>query len=178
MDEELIQIFDTNPMEIHSVNGPQFIPAQRYNPASKKPEPASMIGKVFGRWTVIGESVRTQSGERKWLCRCECGTQRYVLERSLRSGGSLSCGCLRKERSQKANSPDLTGQKFGELTAIRRVDSAERKGGARWLCQCACGAEYEVLGTLLVTGRRTHCPGKSHEKNYAYAVSLGKSLIC
>lgn len=43
VDEEMIRIFDTNPMEIHSVNGPQFIPAQRYNPAPKEPEMDSRI---------------------------------------------------------------------------------------------------------------------------------------
>ena len=51
-----------------------------------------ITGQVFGKWTVLGDPIKTEKGERKWLCRCSCGTKRYVLERSLLSGGSLSCG--------------------------------------------------------------------------------------
>lgn len=42
------------------------------------------------RWTIIGDYIITERGERKWLCRCHCGTERYVLERSLLYGGSKS----------------------------------------------------------------------------------------
>lgn len=129
-------------------------------------------GIKIGRWTVLEECPR-EGKERKWLCRCDCGTERTVLDRNLRCGGSLSCGCLRKERAEEKNSQDLTGRQFGELTVIRRVENA--KGGAsRWLCQCSCGAEYTVNGSLLLTGRRTRCPGQAHEKKYAYADITGK----
>ena len=62
-------------------------------------------GDRIGRWTVLGEYELTGRNERKWLCRCDCGTERYVLERSLLYGGSESCGCLRKERALEINSP-------------------------------------------------------------------------
>ena len=130
-------------------------------------------GDKIGRWTVLGTCIYSAKRERKWLCRCECGTERHVLERSLLYGGSVSCGCLRKERAEQANSPDLTGRRFGELTVIKKVESTKH-GAARWLCQCACGAEYTVQGSLLVTGRRTHCSGKEHQKNYAYADITGQ----
>ncbi len=42
------------------------------------------------------------------------------------------------------------------------------------LCQCECGATCEYPGTLLVTGRRTRCNGKVHEKNYAYIDITGQ----
>jgi len=32
---------------------------------------------------------------------------------------------------------DLTGQKFGKLTAIERLPS--RNGKTYWLCKCECG---------------------------------------
>ena len=131
------------------------------------------IGDRFGRWTVAGEAVLTERKERKWLCRCDCGTERYVLERSLLYGGSVSCGCLRKERASETNSPDLTGQRFGQLTVIRRVENTKH-AAAQWLCKCDCGADYVVQGSLLVTGRRTRCSGKVHEKNYAYSDVTGR----
>lgn len=66
-------------------------------------------GQRFGRWTLLDKVVTTAQGEKKHLCRCDCGTERYVLERSLKSGGSLSCGCLRRERAQQATAYDLLG---------------------------------------------------------------------
>lgn len=32
-----------------------------------------------------------------WLCRCDCGAERIVLGRDLRTGKSRSCGCLHHE---------------------------------------------------------------------------------
>lgn len=89
------------------------------------------IGQVYTRWTIIGDSVVTSSNQRKWPCRCQCGTQRYVLERSLRSGGSTSCGCLRKERSRQARSPELTGKRFGSLTVLRKAETDGRRSRSR-----------------------------------------------
>ncbi len=130
-------------------------------------------GDRIGRWTVLGEYELTGRNERKWLCRCDCGTERYVLERSLLYGGSESCGCLRKERALEINSPDLTGQQFGELKVIQKVENTKHNS-TQWLCKCSCGADYVVQGSLLVTGRRTRCPSKVHEKNYAYVDITGQ----
>lgn len=134
----------------------------------------SMKGQRFGRWTVLGQMEFSKTGERKWLCRCDCGTERFVLERSLLYGGSQSCGCLRKERAKEAVSADLTGKAFGELTVLGPAP-AQKAGGVRWLCRCACGTEYTVLGTLLLSGRRTRCP--NHRKNYAVKDIAGQRFF-
>ena len=127
------------------------------------------VGDTFGRWSVLKEITETER-EKKWLCRCECGTEREVLERSLIYGGSKSCGCG-KNLNRKIR--DLTGQKFGELTVISRIEE-KRKGGVWWLCKCDCGEDYEVLGTLLINGRRTRCSGDKHEKNYVHSDISGR----
>lgn len=134
----------------------------------------SMKGQRFGRWTVLGQMEFSKTGERKWLCRCDCGTERFVLERSLLYGGSQSCGCLRKERAKEAVSADLTGKAFGELTVLGPAP-AQKAGGVRWLCRCICGTEYTVLGTLLLSGRRTRCP--NHRKNYAVKDIAGQRFF-
>lgn len=56
-------------------------------------------GKRFGRLTVIG-----YAGDEKWLCRCECGTEKLVDGDPMRRGVVLSCGCLRLERAVAAAS--------------------------------------------------------------------------
>lgn len=130
-------------------------------------------GQKIGRWTVLDDSILSSRGEKKWLCRCDCGTERYVLERSLLYGGSVSCGCFRKERASEANSPDLTGKQFGELTVIQKVENTKH-GSSQWLCKCSCGEDYVVLGSHLVTGRRTRCSSKVHEKNYVFSDISGQ----
>lgn len=51
---------------------------------------------------------------------------------------------------------DLTGMKFGRLTAI--MLSQERKNGhAAWLCRCDCGATTLVAACSLIHGRTKSC---------------------
>lgn len=131
-------------------------------------------GHTFGRWAVLDDSILTAKGEKKWLCRCDCGTERYVLERSLVSGGSLSCGCLRRDNAAAVNTRELAGQVFGQLTVLGRAERQDRNGGVWWRCRCACGQEYEVPATLLLTGKRTHCAAKVHGGNYTYTDITGR----
>lgn len=132
-----------------------------------KKEVQSLAGKTFGKWTVLDQFTVTPRGERKWLCRCECGTEREVLERSLKYGGSASCGCVGREKAVKTIAYDLTGKVFGELTVLKVAEKQRKNGGVWWTCRCSCGNEYDAAATLLVTGRRTRCTGKAHQKNYA-----------
>ena len=132
-------------------------------------------GDRFGRWTVLDSYITTEKNERKWLCRCDCGTERHVLERSLRNGGSLSCGCQRKENAMQTNTPDLTGRRFGQLTVISRAENDKHRS-SRWVCRCDCGQEYTVRGTLLTTGKVTRCPGEAHVKTYAYSDIAGQKF--
>jgi len=51
---------------------------------------------------------------------------------------------------------DLSWQRFGALTLIRRVpnDSFKR---TRWLCKCQCGNETIAITSLLKNGHKTSC---------------------
>ena len=60
-----------------------------------------LLGKRFGRWTAISY-ISNPDHTTAWLCRCDCGTERPVLTRSLRAGVSTSCGCLLVEKSRKS----------------------------------------------------------------------------
>lgn len=62
---------------------------------------------------------------------------------------------------------DITGQKFGRLTAVERVPNYKYNGergaagesykGAIWLCKCDCGGEKIVAAQNLKTGRTQSC---------------------
>lgn len=58
------------------------------------------------------------------------------------------------------NSIDLTGQKFTQLTALRRASSEYHE--ACWVCLCECGREVVVPGSSLRKGKRQRCYNSSH----------------
>ena len=113
-------------------------------------------GTVVGRWTVLNDYTKNAKGEKKRLCRCECGTERYVLERALKSGGSLSCGCLRKQRIYEAVAHDVLGKTFGVLTVVGK-SKRRTKHGTYWTCLCTCGYTCEATASELVSGSKTNC---------------------
>lgn len=60
----------------------------------------------------------------------------------------------RKPRKYKVN--DISGQRFGKLTVIRRDKSAP-SGRSKWICKCDCGNTVSVLRNHLVCGQATSC---------------------
>lgn len=53
-----------------------------------------LTGQKFGKLTVIELSpVPTPSGERMWMCICDCGNYKTVQRKHLRSGFTKTCGC-------------------------------------------------------------------------------------
>lgn len=55
---------------------------------------------------------------------------------------------------------DLTGQKFGRLTVLYRIQGTRTKNGISkpvWHCKCDCGNECDVAGAHLRTGHTQSC---------------------
>lgn len=50
---------------------------------------------------------------------------------------------------------DLTGQRFGTLTALYRIPDAVP---VKWRCACDCGGTVDALASNLVQGHTTSCP--------------------
>jgi len=92
-----------------------------------------ITGKPFGDLTAIsyaGTNLGSQAGA-YWLCRCQCGAEKVLSGRALRSGNIQSCGCS-KSRT------DEVGNKYGKLMVIEFAGKT-KSGDSRWLCQCECG---------------------------------------
>lgn len=67
---------------------------------------------------------------------------------------------------------DLTGQKFGELTALHH----ERKGKRTyWVCECSCGRTVSVLRENLVRGKSKSCGHEGGYKNTKKAIHKFKT---
>ena len=67
---------------------------------------AELTGKTFGRLLVLGFSRSVPRGVHSskvyWDCLCACGTPIDVLADNLRSGNTVSCGCMRGKRIRPA----------------------------------------------------------------------------
>lgn len=59
---------------------------------------------------------------------------------------------------------DLTGQKFGRLTVLYKLNNYNKKR-PYWLCVCECGNFKEVKGTDLLRGHMKSCGCLVHKHN-------------
>jgi len=99
-------------------------------------------GNVYGLWTVLSRAENDKRKQARWLCQCQCGTEKDVGGSTLRRGASKSCG------HDRGVLKDITGKVYGLWTVLSRASN--KKGEqARWLCRCACGTEKVVFGGSL-----------------------------
>ena len=84
-------------------------------------------------------------GNSKWLCQCDCGTQKIIYGGHLENGHTKSCGCIRPPRTK------LWGQVFGRLTVL------DWEGNGKWRCRCECGNEILVQTDNLKSGNTKSC---------------------
>lgn len=118
----------------------------------------NLLNQKFGKLTVIRRAPN-KNNKVFWECQCDCGNKTIVRSDQLIRGITKSCGCLHKENASKIgrqNFKDLTGQKFGKLTAIYPIKSI-LNSKYYWFCTCDCGNTVEVLGTSLTSGGTKSC---------------------
>lgn len=103
-------------------------------------------------------------------CDCENHTIFQTVISNVQNGTTKSCGCLQKEvareNGKKAISTainrviDISGQKFGKLTAIKPVLD---KGVWKWDCVCECTRHVKVSGSWLRSGNTKSCGLCNHK---------------
>jgi hypothetical protein len=126
-----------------------------------------LSGQRFGKLIVIERNKKINGNlSDKWLCKCDCGKETIVKQSNLHSGHTCSCGCLNEEKIS-----DITGKKFGRLTAIRE-DPSSKKGKLKWVCQCECGKSVSVDGYSLRGGRTKSCGCYNDEKRKEQKIDL------
>lgn len=112
-----------------------------------------LTGKVFGRLTVL-ERTENRNSLVTWKCRCSCGEITTASSHDLKTGLKKSCGCLRREGNRKM---DITGNRYGNLTALYPTGKASSSGSMLWRCRCDCGNEVNVSVSDLNKGNNKSC---------------------
>lgn len=64
---------------------------------------ADMIGKSFGKLTVVSCVGKNKHRQLMYECLCECGNKSVVVGNDLRSGHTTNCGCVRKQKLVERN---------------------------------------------------------------------------
>jgi hypothetical protein len=103
-----------------------------------------LTNKTFYHWKVIRKD-KIRGGQLYWLCKCSCGAEKLVRGYRLSIGETKSCGCATK---------DLTGKKFGHLTALNRF---YKNKIPYWTCLCECGQSLNVKSNDLKSGHKLSC---------------------
>lgn len=102
------------------------------------PPVLQLVGRVFGRLTVVGRRGSDRKGHSLWLCRCECGNTKLTRADALISGACRSCGCLVVETMTARRTHGHSGR---NITATYRAwaDMLTR-------CRCVTNSRYEDYG--------------------------------
>lgn len=65
------------------------------------PKFCDLVGKRFGRLTVLKHIGKTKAKKQLWECICDCGKSHNADSGVLTSGNTMSCGCYLKDRITK-----------------------------------------------------------------------------
>lgn len=114
-------------------------------------------GFCIGRLTVVEATPERKNGYTIWRCACQCGGSIQLDTRTLQRGTVRDCGC---ETVVKPGRRDITGQRFGKLTALYPIEAED--GGPLWHCKCDCGGEVDTPLHQLTAGYRKSCGCLSH----------------
>ena len=95
----------------------------------------NLTGQRIGHWTVLHEYQGPRKDRnRRWWCRCDCGTERAVLACMLLARQpTQSCGCAPRRQQTRR----VPGTQIGDWLLISRHEGNRN----RWLCQHTCGAQ-------------------------------------
>lgn len=111
----------------------------------------NLIGNKINMLTIIDSERRNK--KTYYLCKCECGNEKWIRADSVTREVQRSCGCLRKKTQFKHK--DLTGVKFGRLTVLEDLGKIDKQYFCK--CQCECGNIKIIKSKLLISKHTKSC---------------------
>ena len=120
---------------------------------NRKVRGKEVVGNKYGKLTVV-ENIWAEP-RTKLRCICECGKEYIGIKTQILSGKTKSCGCLKREASNKRNWSGYVSE-FG--VKIISESHQEKDGLWIWNCQCGlCGKMFEARPSKVSYGHITSC---------------------
>lgn len=122
------------------------------------------IGDTYNQIQIISD-LGYRKPIHRYACRCMlCGKEFEISAKHI--GKTKTC----RECSERSKIIDISGCRFGRLTAIERTGRTLTPNGTRqsmWKCRCDCGNETIVKYIALTSGntRSCGCLGDENRKN-------------
>lgn len=113
----------------------------------------NIIGRRFGKLTVLEFAPPKKHKNIYLICKCDCGRTKQIPLTFLKDGRVSSCGCDIDKRN-------IIGKKFGSLTVLERI---KLNGRYFYCCKCECGKIINVRCDSLLDGNVRSCGCKQHE---------------
>lgn len=113
------------------------------------------IGQRFNKLVIVNKTDSRKFGSIEWECLCDCGL--LVKKTSDQLHDKSTCGCkIGYIKNNKKNIKDLTNEKFGKLTVLKRNENINKRKNRQvlWDCLCECGSIIERTSTELKNGRQ------------------------
>lgn len=119
------------------------------------------LGASCGRWIYHNRTNRKKQAV--WLWQCDCGNTKEIPATQVKHGGTRSCGCKAMEHITDLRKQDITGERFGRLTAVRPTEQRDNNGSVIWELRCDCGNLTYKTVNALKSGRVLSCGCKYRE---------------
>ena len=110
----------------------------------------NLVGRKFGRLTILNRWGTTRHNKARWLAVCQCGKHVFVTSGELTKGDTRSCGCFARQRMSEANALhrlSTTRAYFSWADMIRRCGDSKLKQfkdyGGRGIRVCERWLEFE-----------------------------------
>jgi hypothetical protein len=118
--------------------------------------PLEIAGQRFGKLKAIRPlKAPSASGNRQWLCQCDCENKIIVSATVLRLGRKRSCGCIGGPGPAKSWIPFTKAKMQAAHDATKRIRDDE---GNWWFALREATKYLKLHGTPTLRQWATHCP--------------------
>ena len=129
------------------------------------PAKINLIGKIFGKITVLEETTERKNKSVVWKCKCNCGNIQYFSTKELRSDGIIQCSSCGTNRVPVTRPKEnIIGNIYGNLKVL---ELSEKMSGGKKLYKCECSCPQRTIvyvsSTDLKNGHTQSCGCQSRK---------------
>jgi hypothetical protein len=143
------------------------IAVNQYRPIFKG---ISMVGRNFGKWTVLHEVEFDKPGKH-YVCQCECKAVHIIPGTTLRANRTSQCNACKLKQLFDPNK--MIGQKFGKWEIVKYVGI--RRKLQHFECKCECGTVNIHCAADLRSNKSKQCTICHNRENARALITHDKS---